>query len=179
MTPAVPAWALLLVPVPDSEILEELDTTLAFDGHWSHPGIPWQREPEEVPLNVVFRFIGFELLVKEPDETVESARDWWRASPSPLEDRPSGEGWVLVSVHDSEDGAVAWWLRPLPQLSRSASAEAVYPLVQGEFRRLLKAALSAPGVHTERTMVVPDGLLPRRVVIDLAVTALPAAEVPS
>lgn len=28
--------------------------------------------------------------------------------------RPDGDGWCLVSIHDTEDGPVAWWLRQTP-----------------------------------------------------------------
>lgn len=27
---------------------------------------------------------------------------------------PEGDGWFLYSIHDSEDGPIAWWLRPHP-----------------------------------------------------------------
>lgn len=38
-------------------------------------------------------------------ESGDGAFDYWEP------DRPDGEGWFCLSIHDTEDGPVCWWAR--------------------------------------------------------------------
>ena len=37
-------------------------------------------------------------------------------------DRPDGEGWFCLAIHDTDDGPVCWWARRAPGLQRELNA---------------------------------------------------------
>jgi hypothetical protein len=111
--PLPSAWTINIRPVPTVEVLAAVASDGA--GCWSHPDIPWERDLRPPEGHPVFNFVGLELAITKPDLTkkIKTVSGWWRSPPTPLGVHPDGDGWVLVSIHDSEDGPVAWWLRPL------------------------------------------------------------------
>ncbi len=93
-------------------------------GLGEHPDLPWLDEGMNPPK--FFEALGLQLVgVSAQDQLDVDAYDamagnydakefnfaaWGPAS-------PEGTGWCLVSIHDTEDGPVAWWLREQPYVA--------------------------------------------------------------
>lgn len=93
-------------------------------GLGEHPDLPWLDEGMNPPK--FFEALGLQLAgVSAQDQLDVDAYDamagnydakefnfsaWAPAS-------PEGAGWCLVSIHDTEDGPVAWWLREQPYVA--------------------------------------------------------------
>lgn len=74
---------------------EEVDEWLADNG-LEFAVIELEYEPSDHPAFIAY----FEY--EDPDLHA------WEPSP------PTGEGWILLSIHDHEDGPVQVWVRPKP-----------------------------------------------------------------
>ncbi|WP_374005546.1 hypothetical protein [Delftia lacustris] len=93
-------------------------------GLGEHPDLPWLDEGMNPPK--FFEALGLQMAgVSAQDQLDVDAYDamagnydakefnftaWAPAS-------PEGAGWCLVSIHDTEDGPVAWWLREQPYVA--------------------------------------------------------------
>jgi hypothetical protein len=86
-------------------------------GHWTHPAWPQDGEENTIPITW-FKDNGLLLVVVEfeydaPEELAdryfedgqpEACKDW---NPS----APTGEGWFVFSIHETEDGPICVWVR--------------------------------------------------------------------
>lgn len=101
------------------------------DGMFYHPDMPdhgddhvavqaWMNGQGFVAFSIVDLF---DALLDLPDEDCERiTQDWEKhsnVSEFPLL-RPEGDGWFLLSIHDTEDGPVAWWVTRDPTNIRQA-----------------------------------------------------------
>jgi hypothetical protein len=76
-------------------------------GFWQHPDFRWSLVPEDIGVNQYFLDAGFELATVDRDQDSDgpdSGCAGW--VPEPL-----GNGWILVVVTDTEDGAQAVFAR--------------------------------------------------------------------
>jgi hypothetical protein len=89
------------------------------DGYWSNPALPLL--DEDVNLENFLAAFGIQgawvaaedqLEVDEFDE-LQASSGWLKWTPRP----PKGEGWVLLSIHDTEVGPVAGFVRPKDGMS--------------------------------------------------------------
>ena len=75
------------------------------DGFWAHPAIPDHFDEDPAPFE---RWLNEQLLECAPeevgDENAEVAADW-------ADSKPSGSGWFLLQLIDTEDGPTAFWVR--------------------------------------------------------------------
>lgn len=84
-------------------------------GHWTHPA--WPATDDEYIPKKWFDEQGLELAVVEfegdaPQEMVDAyfetgEPDFERWEPT----MPSGDGWFIFSIHDTEDGPICAWVR--------------------------------------------------------------------
>lgn len=81
----------------------------------THPDLPQWPDDEERALDPLLAIQGFEARVVLDDYRDDDQGDFdhcaWLAKWEP--EPPSGDGWRLVAVTDSEDGPAAWFVRPL------------------------------------------------------------------
>lgn len=86
-------------------------------GLGDHPELPWL--DEGMMSRSFFAALGLELaytmaedqLDADALEAMSEAVNWTDWQPT----APQGDGWKLVSIFDTEEGPVAWWLRELPE----------------------------------------------------------------
>lgn len=86
-------------------------------GFGNHPELPWL--DEGMMPRSFFAALGLELAHTSAEDQLDGdvlgamseAVNWSRWMPT----APKGDGWKLVSIFDTEDGPVAWWLRELPE----------------------------------------------------------------
>ncbi len=75
------------------------------DGFWAHPGIPDHFDEDPAPFE---RWLNEQLLECAPkevgDKNAQVAADW-------ADSKPSGSGWFLLQLIDTEDGPTAFWVR--------------------------------------------------------------------
>lgn len=89
------------------------------NGFYMHPEIPWDRIPEEALFESYFEDWGNECIIRAIEEDSEELSERYFASNEPdcsyWEPKPpSGEGWILIGIFDSEYyGVISCWLRPL------------------------------------------------------------------
>lgn len=88
-------------------------------GYWTHPEMIWGEETPDAEVSDWLKYQGLTCsatFLKDDDrpETKDVRARYdsgdtdvlaWQPEP------PAAEGWWLVSIHDSEDGVVALWLR--------------------------------------------------------------------
>lgn len=115
-------------------------------GFTSHPDIP--ETEEEVSIRPYLADLGYDVrgtfMSEDHDDDSEQFKDYYEREPfscstwQPM----SPEGWQLISIHDTEDGPVALFVRPiLPELLERnralreldmAWARAQFPTAQDE-----------------------------------------------
>ncbi|MDX4957278.1 hypothetical protein [Delftia acidovorans] len=86
-------------------------------GFGNHPELPFL--DEGMMPRSFFAALGLELAHTSAEDQLDGdvlgamseAVNWSRWMPT----APKGDGWKLVSIFDTEDGPVAWWLRELPE----------------------------------------------------------------
>lgn len=88
---------------------------------WSHPAIPLFDEGQEAEYRAWLSANGLEITYKmlesEPDHPLyeqwfehgENDMSTWDPAP------PTGEGWFTLSIHDTEDGPIWVWARPIAE----------------------------------------------------------------
>ncbi|WP_353175728.1 hypothetical protein [Delftia acidovorans] len=87
-------------------------------GLGEHPDLPWLDEGMNPPK--FFEALGLQLVGVSAQDQLDvdaydamagnyDSKDFNFAAWAPAS--PEGTGWCLVSIHDTEDGPVAWWLR--------------------------------------------------------------------
>lgn len=97
------------------KLLAPVEVQRDADGYYSHPALPCA--DEDVNYARLMEAFGLELGWVSMDSQAgdlyeqmveDSSPDCSAWTPTP----PSGEGWVLISIHDTEDGPYAWYARP-------------------------------------------------------------------
>ncbi|ULQ48361.1 dUTP diphosphatase (plasmid) [Flagellatimonas centrodinii] len=98
--------------------ISAVEVTRDASGMWMHPGFPWGVVGSANTLQETIEAMGLEMscVLMEEDARMPLAQLYatkldvslcsqWAPS------RPWGDGWFLVSIHDSEDGPCATWVR--------------------------------------------------------------------
>ncbi|MDH0749479.1 hypothetical protein N5D61_24450 [Pseudomonas sp. GD03842] len=87
-------------------------------GQWTHPAWPDDGEESQLPYSW-FAEHGLEFWIVEmendgPEELVAAWFGTGETDCTPWEPtKPAGEGWFIFSIHDTEDGPICVWVRPL------------------------------------------------------------------
>ena len=88
-------------------------------GMFFHPDLPVRAD--ELDCTPEIHAQGFELHTVFGDFDWHPETGYWAAMRAWEPEAPAGEGWLLAGIADSEDGPVAWFVRPL---ERGASPDA-------------------------------------------------------
>lgn len=139
-------------------------------GFGNHPELP--SLDEGMMPRSFFAALGLELTHTSAEDQLDGdvlgamseAVNWTDWLPTP----PHGDGWKLVSIFDTEDGPVAWWLRELPEAEDGTTTirnlQAEVKKLEARIARLSRAG-AAPAA------VAPQGerqwICPTRTVADL------------
>ncbi|QPR34499.1 hypothetical protein I6G96_26865 [Delftia acidovorans] len=118
-------------------------------GLGDHPELPWL--DEGIIPRSFFAALGLELahttaedqLDADALEAMSEAVNWTDWQPTP----PQGDGWKLVSIFDTENGPVAWWLRELPE---AEDAPTTSRNLKAENERLQKAINELAGMFHDQ-----------------------------
>lgn len=99
-----------------------MDPARSRDGWWTHPDWPSVEDGEMDILNSWLKVMELEtatvwMLEDDNDAARDVTARWLNGDTDILAwepQKPDGDGWYLVSIHDHEDGPVAIWLRDKP-----------------------------------------------------------------
>lgn len=109
--------AALNVPAP---LIQPAPVQRDSDGYWTHPAHPDVEEGLSADMVAWFKAQQLEsriaYLESEPPEHPAAINYWGDAGSSDISawepPRPEGEGWFVLSIHDTEDwGPVCVWVR--------------------------------------------------------------------
>lgn len=122
-------------------------------GLGDHPELPML--DEGMTPRSFFAALGLELAHTSAEDQLDwdvlgamsEAVNWADWLPTP----PQGDGWKLVSIFDTEDGPVAWWLRELPEAEDGTTT---IRILQAEVEKL-KARIARAGAAP--AAVAPQG----------------------
>lgn len=125
-------------------------------GLGDHPELPML--DEGMMPRSFFAALGLELAHTSAEDQLDwdvlgamsEAVNWTDWLPTP----PQGDGWKLVSIFDTEDGPVAWWLRELPEAEDGTTT---IRILQAEVEKL-KARIA------RRAGAAPAAVAPKDVV---------------
>lgn len=125
ITPAADAPQAVLDSNWKARLLDGRDIERDEMGFGEHPELPVL--DEGMKPRAFFAALGVELthtmaeddLELEEQEAMNDAGNWNAWTPQP----PSGDGWKLVAIFDTEDGQAAWWVRDAYTI-RAAQGEA-------------------------------------------------------
>lgn len=123
-------------------------------GLGDHPELPML--DEGMMPRSFFAALGLELAHTSAEDQLDwdvlgamsEAVNWADWLPTP----PQGDGWKLVSIFDTEDGPVAWWLRELPEAEDGTTT---IRILQAEVEKL-KARIARAGAAS--AAVSPQGV---------------------
>lgn len=101
------------------ELIQPMPVELDADGYWSHPGMPDLEEDSTDAFTVWMTAQGLEYQIDQLEYEDESNPAFIRyfddgeGGPGPDWDpeKPEGDGWFTLSIHDTEDGPVWVWVR--------------------------------------------------------------------
>ncbi|MFC4922970.1 hypothetical protein [Delftia deserti] len=122
-------------------------------GLGDHPELPLL--DEGMMPRSFFAALGLELAHTSAEDQLDwdvlgamsDAVNWTDWQPNP----PHGDGWKLVSIFDTEDGPVAWWLRELPEAEDGTTT---IRILQAEVEKL-KARLARAGAAPAAVAPLP------------------------
>uniref|UniRef100_UPI002FDEEB7C hypothetical protein n=1 Tax=Delftia acidovorans TaxID=80866 RepID=UPI002FDEEB7C len=161
---------------PVAPVLDDRWKTRMLDGRaperdemglGNHPELPFL--DEGMMPRSFFAALGLELAHTSAEDQLDGdvlgamseAVNWSRWMPA----APQGDGWKLVSIFDTEDGPVAWWLRELPEAEDGTTT---IRNLQAEVEKL-KVRIARAGAAP--AAVAPQGerqwICPTRTVADL------------
>jgi hypothetical protein len=142
----------------DPNITEAPSVTRGEMGEWSHPGLPWD-QIDEYPIKPFLTCWGYELahtmMDLELDDEHPAMVSYHEAggsfaawTPEP----PVGDGWVCISIHDTENGPVAWYARrrrprSLDQLAEQVAHWQAAPTDPEEIADIFMLVVSAARVN--------------------------------
>lgn len=121
-------WFRSLSPITAAAMNESQAATLITplpierdeNGHWTHPGWPDDGEECAIPKGW-FAEHGLELFIVDfesdaPEALSEAYFEQGNPDCSAWQpSTPPGEGWFVFSIHDTEDGPVCIWVRPVQE----------------------------------------------------------------
>lgn len=121
-------------------------------GLGDHPELPML--DEGMMPRSFFAALGLELAHTSAEDQLDwdvlgamsEAVNWTDWLPTP----PQGDGWKLVSIFDTEDGPVAWWLRELPEAEDGTTTI-----------RILQAEVEKLTARIARAGAAPAAVAPR------------------
>ena len=98
------------------ELIKQIEVKRDEDGAWTHPDFPDFEEGENDKIQQWLKDQGLTLHLTflEYDDPVAADRyfeageadfSYWEPT------KPDGIGWFLLSIHDTEDGPCAWFVR--------------------------------------------------------------------
>jgi hypothetical protein len=99
-------------------LIEPVPVIRDENGFFHHPGLPdfdegdgdkckaWIAE-QELEVAMVSLEYADEAVSERYFEAGDPDCSYWEP------DRPAGEGWFCLAIHDTDDGPVCWWARPL------------------------------------------------------------------
>lgn len=120
--------AALNVPAP---LIQAAPVQRDSDGYWTHPAHPDFEEGQDAEAAEWFKAQQLEYLIVYLESEAEdhpACINYWGDDPdsniSAWEPpRPEGEGWFVLSIHDTEDwGPVCVWVRHAAQLGKGGAA---------------------------------------------------------
>lgn len=99
--------------------LAKQDPQRSRDGYWSHPDLVWADEVSDDTFTSWLKYLGFawQVMLLQNDNSPDAKAVQERVNNGDIDvlawepEPPAGEGWWLASVHDTEEGAAALWLR--------------------------------------------------------------------
>lgn len=100
-----------------------VELTRDQNGHCAHPAVPWE-ELDEYPVAPFFLAWGYEFCAEymqnelNEDDAVMLAYDEGNGSFLGWEPK-AVDGWILISMLDTDDGPAAWFVRPDARLRRN------------------------------------------------------------
>lgn len=85
-------------------------------GSYQHPGMPDFDEGDAEKCKAWVAKQGLAVTMVSLEYAAEAIADRYFESGDPdfsywEPDRPQGEGWFCLAIHDTEDGPVCWWAR--------------------------------------------------------------------
>jgi len=100
------------------QLIQPVEVCRDSEGYWTHPDVPEFEEDEYQKYLQWLKDQGLQYVVDDledyPDTTPAKIRyfedgnadvgDW-------TPERPTGEGWFILSIHMTEDSAVCVWVR--------------------------------------------------------------------
>lgn len=130
----VKAAALLLAEIERIDrqaLIQPLPVARDSDGKWTHPGLPsgmlysWSFENtqawfEAQQLERCWTAQADEVSAEQRDKWVKKG-DFNAASWEPT--KPFGNGWFMLSLHNSENGPVCWWARRMVESCHGSEPE--------------------------------------------------------
>lgn len=141
-----------------NETISPMEPQRDSGGWWSHPDyIPNLEEGAlRVEFDVWLEVNGVECVARlmeddvEPDSPVAQAWENGDADCSAWTPKPpEGEGWFLVSIHDTEDGPSAVWLRKLPDAQPTTLYDALLRHYRPLFDERAKLALEVQNLQRQ------------------------------
>lgn len=90
-------------------------------GHWTHPAWPQDGEENAIPTTW-FAEHGLELFIVDFEtDAAQELSDAYFEQGNPdcsawQPTQPPGDGWFVFSIHDTEDGPVCIWVRPVQEV---------------------------------------------------------------
>lgn len=103
----------------ETATIERVEVLRDEDGYWTHPAYP-ESEDEGIPKSW-FTERGLELTLVEfeydaPEDIQTAYYEGGAPDVSKWEPSwPAGQGWFVFSIHDTEDGPICVWVRPIQQ----------------------------------------------------------------
>lgn len=99
-------------------LIQPAEVVRYADGSWTHPDFPqWDESTLLKTVNDWFEAQGLErgVVFFEYDVPQDLLNAWLENGHAPLAKweptKPEGEGWFMLSIHDTEDGPVCIWAR--------------------------------------------------------------------
>lgn len=100
------------------ELIKPAEVQRDTEGYWSHPGIPEFEEGEEDKFKAWVDSQGLVLSVdhlEDENEDHPAVVKYFEEGSADISDwhpdRPAGDGWFVLSIHMTEDGAAWVWAR--------------------------------------------------------------------
>lgn len=101
-----------------STLIEQQEVVRDEMGFWTHPAWPCDGEEDAIHKSW-FPDNGLDLLVMTmesdgPEGLFETWNDEGLCDCTPWSpSKPAGDGWFIFSIHDTEDGPICVWVRPI------------------------------------------------------------------
>jgi len=107
-----------LIETPEIQpivLIDAVPVVRGENGDWSHPGLPSFEDEDIAP---VYQWLAEQQLIVtqvelEGDAPPEISERYFEAGEPDFSywepSKPTGDGWFMLSIHDTEDGPCCWW----------------------------------------------------------------------